>query len=91
MHLLALLNWPYGYFEFLRVATTVIAVALIYRSFVDSRIGFGIAASGAFYLWSPLFGVEMSRESWGIWNLSYALVFLMAAYSFKQSSAKSGS
>ena len=90
MHLLAPLNWPYGYYEFLRVATTAIALALLYKSFMDVRVAFGIAAAGAIYLWSPLFGVEMSKESWGIWNLGYAVVFLMAAYSFQRDSTKPG-
>lgn len=86
LHFFAPLNWPYDYYFLLRFATTIASLLLLYKAFVDVRVGFGLTAIVGVFLWSPFFWVEMAKEEWLLWNLGYAVVFFMAALSFWRSS-----
>lgn len=81
MLLIAFLDWPYGYYQFLRLVVFLTGGFLTWQIVVwkQSRMWavlFGIMA----FVMNPLFPIHLTREIWSILNLVFAAVFLAHLY-----------
>lgn len=76
--IVALGDWPYGYYQLLRLvvcACAVVIVALEYRK-STSVTGWIIAFSGMALLFNPFAPVHFEREIWQVLDLMAATIFL---------------
>ena len=76
--LLALLPWPYGYYNFLRLAVCLVAAWFTYEQWKldDAISGWVVALGATALLYNPLFPIHLNREMWSVLNLASAVVFL---------------
>ncbi len=81
------LDWPYGYYQLLRVMISVIAVFLALRSWGQGRgaWAWGLAAMALIY--NPLAPLSLGRELWTFVNV-ISLAFLIAHWWVTERSAK---
>jgi MFS superfamily sulfate permease-like transporter len=86
--LLAIGNWPYGYYVMLRLLVPLSAALLAVMTIKSRQYGWLLLAVPAFFLWFPPIGVEMARESWLLLNLVAGIAFLAAANFFKLQDSK---
>lgn len=76
-------SMPYGYYTFLRLFTTVIAVANIYfayenKSYIAVLMGVSIAI-----LFNPLIPVYLQKETWVILDLTAAVLLIVNIFLIK--------
>lgn len=75
--MLALLPWPYAYYQLLRVVVTVWAVALAWDQYRLAKSWtpwvFAFAAVGV--LFNPIAPIYLSREVWAVFDLLGAGLF----------------
>ena len=74
--LLALADWPYGYYQILRLAVTAYAVWLA-ACYADERASLWVwIFSVLAVLYNPIFKISMTRDLHGIINvITAALIF----------------
>lgn len=83
--LLAILNWPYGYYVLLRWAV-FFSAAIIAYSFYNSKLqAWTFIFGGITFLFNPIFPIYLTKESWIPIDLISAILFFIAAYSKKKS------
>ena len=72
--ILAPLDWPYGYYQFLRLACTICLFFLIFfESDVFTYWGFWpIAFVGLGLLYNPILPVHLDKETWTMLNIGSA-------------------
>ena len=75
--LLALGDWPYGYYQFLRLSACAFSVAVAYRAHQADRIGWLLFGAAGAILFNPVFPVEMDRKLWAIPDIVFG-----GAYAF---------
>jgi CHASE2 domain-containing sensor protein len=75
--LVALANWPYGYYTFLRLAVSLASAVLAWQSFRDQRSTWGLAMAAIALLFNPFILVHLHRQEWMWIDAVSALVFLM--------------
>jgi len=76
--LLAIAPWPYEYYVMLRGLVSISTVLLAFVVIKSQQYGWLFLAIPAFLLWSPLLGVEMTRDEWLLLNLAFGIAFLAA-------------
>lgn len=80
-----LLNVPYGYFQFTRIAGCIAFCYLAYKEFEDKREITGILSVACAILLNPVFKIHFTRQTWNIidlviatglivWTISEALI-----------------
>jgi len=62
--LLALGNWPYGFYTFLRIAVCITAVFGAMRAFSTDSTGWGVALAAIGILFNPVIPVYLSQAAW---------------------------
>lgn len=67
--LVAVLDMPYGFYQFLRLVVTAYASYLAFRYFRQGQSGAGWAFSFIALLYNPLFVISMSKGMHGVFNL----------------------
>jgi hypothetical protein len=84
----ALADWPYGYYQLLRIATCGVAVYIAFMAYSWQKIWatwlFGFIA----LLFNPFIPVHLSRELWQPIDVICALLFLAFAFALKDSTKK---
>lgn len=87
--LVALADWPYGFYQFLRLVVTGYAVWIAFQSAAQSRPVwpwvFGVVA----VLYNPLFKISMSRDAHAIENVCTAIAIVLEAIRAKRGNATS--
>ena len=75
----ALLPWPYGYYELLRLAVCAVSGWIAYEQWRhdDAVSGWVVAFGGMAMLYNPLMPIHLTREIWSMLNLASALVFVL--------------
>lgn len=73
--ILALGDWPYGYYQFLRLATFGFSCALVYETYRAKRLGWLLLGVAALILFNPIAPIEMDRSDWVLPDLFFALAF----------------
>lgn len=72
---LALLDLPYGYFIFLRVAVCLSATFIAYSTWTRGPL-WGAAFAALAILFNPIFRVHLDRETWQPINLLAAALYI---------------
>lgn len=80
----ALADWPYGYYQLLRLVTCGIAIYIAYTAYAWKKIWvvwlFGFIA----LLFNPLIPIHLSRELWQPINVICALLFAVVAFALQK-------
>ena len=76
--LLALLPWPYGYYNFLRLVVCAVAAWIAYTQWRedDALSGWVVALAATAILYNPVLPIFLTREIWSVLNLLSAGVFI---------------
>ena len=69
---LAQAEWPYGYYQFLRIAVCGFSVAIVYRPDQTENGGWILLACAAAVLYNPIFPITMAKDDWFIPDLFIA-------------------
>jgi len=84
MLLLALADWPYGYYQLLRFVVCAVSIYIAVmaynwqKTWVTCLLGF-IAV-----LFNPLISIHLSRELWQPIDLICAILFMVVAIALKE-------
>jgi len=75
MLVLCVLKMPYGYYQFVRVATCVAACYLAYEERKNTAIMLGCI--GVSILFNPIFKVYLNKHTWNIIDVAIGVVLLI--------------
>jgi hypothetical protein len=85
---LALMDLPYGYYQFLRIATCAAAVFICWRLFEAARsVGAWVMVAIAL-LYNPIVPVHLEHSTWAIINMATAAAFVAIGLLMRQSPKK---
>ena len=84
----ALADWPYGYYQFLRLATCAAAVFCAWKALQEKRTAWVIGFVGIALLFNPFRIVHFRRDEWAWIDAVVALLFLSFAPSKKKTDAQ---
>jgi len=88
MLLAALGQWPYGYYQLLRLVTCAAAVFIAYQGWAWKRPwatwSFGFVAA----LFNPIFPVHLSRHLWQVIDVATAAQFIIVMIVLTKSDPK---
>lgn len=73
MLLLCLIDMPYGYYQFVRLAAAVVFVVLGVRAMGKNQQGMMILWFGLALLFQPLYKIALGRELWNIVDVIVAV------------------
>lgn len=76
---LALLPWPYGYYQFLRLVVCAVSAWLAYVQWKnDEAFSFWtVSLSATALLYNPILPIHLTREIWIVLNLLAAALFFL--------------
>jgi len=72
--LIALIELPYGYYQFLRLVIFATAVAIGSLTWRTSQLG-ALVLFGVAILYNPLFRIHLEREMWEVINVATAAIY----------------
>ena len=75
--LCALANWPYGYYQFLRLAVCAAGAFTAWLLWRSQRPIWAVVMAGLCLLFTPIHTVHFRRDEWAWINILAALVFLV--------------
>ena len=88
MLLLALVDWPYGYYQILRLVVCGAGGYIAYTAYEMKKMWavwlFGFIA----VLFNPLFPIHLDRELWAVIDVICGILFLMVAFLIKNTDQK---
>lgn len=70
---LAIGDWPYGYYQFLRIATFALSAAIVHREWQRDRKGWLLFAGVGAFLFNPIFPLRMDKGDWSLADLVFAI------------------
>lgn len=75
----ALLPWPYGYYNFLRITVCAVTAWLAYTQLRhdDALSGWVVALGAMSVLYNPIVPVHLTRELWSVLNLTGAVMLVV--------------
>lgn len=76
---LAPIHWPYGYYQFLRLAVTALAIWLVVATSRQHRATWTILGVGLALLYNPIIPVYLKRATWLPIDLVAAVLCVAAA------------
>jgi hypothetical protein len=70
-------DWPYVYYQFLRIAACGLSVAVAYCAHKNGRIGWLLFGQTGTVLFNPFYAIELTKEQWQfpylIFGIGYAV------------------
>lgn len=72
-----LLNMPYGYYQFVRVATFVIFAFLAFKAYQDKQTALVIIYAISSVLFNPIFKIALGRQIWQIIDVALAVTLCL--------------
>ena len=78
--LLCLLKMPYGYYQFIRLASLVIFCWLAYENYKDNRMIFVFIYFGLAILFQPLIKIALGRDIWNIVDIATSIFLLITLH-----------
>ena len=78
--ILALLDWPYGYYQLLRLVVTGAAVWVAYILYTAKKTGLMITFIIIALLFNPLIPVHLDRQTWKVIDLLCGLFFIITIF-----------
>ncbi len=85
MAFLAILPWPYGYYQLLRIVLCVSSAIVGYGFYKSKLSGWAMSFGVIAALFNPIFPIYMARASWTGIDLIVSLLFFIASGSVKKS------
>ena len=84
--ILALLPWPYGYYNFLRLSVCAVAAWIAYTQWKHDNAlsGWVIVMGATSILYNPFLPIYLTREIWSILNAVSAGLFVGHVWSLRQ-------
>ncbi|MEM1126755.1 MAG: DUF6804 family protein [Bacteroidota bacterium] len=77
-------DWPYGFYQFLRIVVTVAAVIGMVVS-ISREAGVWCAFMGfTAILFFPGFGISFERETWVVIDVIVSMLFIVTAIRFRK-------
>lgn len=83
--IVALFNMPYGYYNFLRIATFISSILLLIISgpiFNELNVH-SILFIATLILWNPIFPIYMYRDTWTLINVGAAIYYGYLTFNIK--------
>jgi len=74
---LALADWPYGYYQFLRLAVFIAAGLSSWRSWKEGRPFWAVVLASLALLFNPFQPIHFRRDEWAWIDALAALIFLV--------------
>ena len=68
-------DWPFGYYQVLRIAIIALSLAILHREWGSSRSGWLLFAGAAAILFNPLLPLKMDKGHWSLPDLIFAAGF----------------
>jgi hypothetical protein len=87
---LAPLHWPYGYYQFLQLAVTALAIWLAVAANRQQSTIWTIVGVGLALLYNPIIPVYLKRQTWLPIDLVVAVLCVIAAIKLPNSCGTSG-
>lgn len=84
INLAAVQDWPYGYFQFLRLANTGFAIFMAYRLFLSRNGILPWAFCAVAVIFNPVLPLAFEREIWMLIDVATALFIAIAAYAVRK-------
>jgi hypothetical protein len=77
---ICLLDMPYGYFQFIRLASLVVFTILAYQSFENNKQMELIIYVGLALLFQPFFKISLGRELWNIVDVIVGIGLVISSF-----------
>lgn len=76
--LLALWNWPYGYYSVLRVCASIAAIEVFWVALEQGRRAWLLPFAAIFILWNPVAQIHLPRGAWQVLDVAAAMLFVLS-------------
>lgn len=76
--------WPYGYYQLLRWAVSIIGISNIYQTYKLRLNGWMITMIAVTVLFNPIAPLTFSKGTWILFDLVVAFIMFVIAYEFKK-------
>ena len=86
--ILALVPWPYAYYQLLRWAVCAAAVFVAYKAYTWKQKWAVWVFAAIAVIFNPLAPIHLPREAWQVIDLPVAALFAVAAFKLTESSGK---
>jgi len=80
--------WPYSYYILLRWIIFITSGIVAWGFYQSKLMGWALAFGATAILFNPLVPIYLSKSSWVAIDFVTAIIFFLAAYSYKKSSLK---
>lgn len=71
--LLCLAPMPYGYYQFIRLASMIVFAVMAYRYFEKEKMPLAITFGGLALLFQPFFKIALGRTMWNVVDVVVAI------------------
>lgn len=85
---LAIFDWPYDYYVFLRFFVSIVAGFVAYAFFQSNNVLWGWVFVVVTYLFNPFFPVYLDKGQWVVIDIISSGLFFYASYLNNQSTDK---
>ena len=82
--LLAILNWPYGYYVFLRIIVFISSIIVAIRFYNSKLNSWAYVFAAIAFIFNPLFPIYLTKSAWAPIDLISAILFFLASSSVKK-------
>ena len=86
--LLCFLDLPYGYYMFLRIVIFISSLIFVYYSYSTEKTGLAILFGLTAILWNPIIKISFEKETWLIFDVIAAVIFISAYFLSKKQPPK---
>lgn len=76
--LIAMADWPYGFYQFNRVLVFASAIYLVWYLFSTNRIGWAIAIGLGGLIFNPIAPLTLDQSTWRIFDLIFGIIFIVS-------------
>ena len=81
---IALADWPYGYYQLLRLAVTGYAAWIAWQAFKGNRTTWAWIFGFLAMLYNPVIKIALDRDIWSLVNLATAAIIAAEFWVFRQ-------
>ena len=81
---IALADWPYGYYQLLRLAVTGYAAWIAWQAFERGRTIWAWTFGFLVILYNPIIKIALDKDTWAFVNLATAAIIAAESWRFRQ-------
>lgn len=82
--IIGLADWPYGYYQLLRLSVTGYAAWIAWQAFEQNRIPWAWAFGFLALLYNPFIKITLDRDTWEFVNLATAAIIPVEIWVFRK-------